>query len=268
MNDDAQTNGENMEPLTPQPEQEESRTSQEEKVQESEMESEAGTKPEKDVEPEIGTKPKVEPEAAPKPVKRAPSFWSRALRWTLGFLIVFGLGFIAAVFLFYIPTRQQSNTLQSNLQTANQQATQSAIDSLQQATQSANTNQQKISDLQNQVQQLSALESKNKELQTELDQAKLHIAILSARTDVATAQLALEKQDTSKAHVSISQTPDTLDSMSSMLASNQQNLVEDMKARLQLADSEIDNNAFAAQSDLTVLATSLLELENAIFTKP
>ncbi len=102
----------------------------------------------------------------------------------------------------------------------------------------------------------------------ELDQAKLHIAILSARTDVATAQLALEKQDTSKAHVSISQTPTTLDSISSMLESNQQKLVEDMKSRLQLADSEIDSNAFAAQSDLTVLATSLLELENALFTQP
>lgn len=172
-------------------------------------------------------------------------------------MIVFGIGFVAAIFLFYLPARQQTKSLQTDLQNASLQATQSA-----------NANQQKVSDLENQVQQLSTLDTKNKQLQNELDRAQLHVAILSARTDVASAQLALEKKDTSKAHTVLSQTPNTLDSLSSKLAPNQQKLVEDMKARLKLADGEIDSNAFAAQSDLTVLATSLLELENAMFTQP
>jgi len=254
MNDDAQTNDENLEPSTSQPENQGDRPLQEQKAPETGMGSEAGPKPKEEPEPETISKPKAESKATPKPVKRAPSFWTRALRWTLGFLILFGLGFIAAIFLFYIPARQQTNTLRADLQASQQQATQSV-----------NASQQKVSDLENQVQQLSTLDSKNKDLQTALEQAQLHIAILSARTDVATAQLALEKKDTSKAHVALSQTPKTLDSMSSMLASNQQKLIEDMKARLTLADGEIDSNAFAAQSDLTVLATSLLELENALF---
>jgi hypothetical protein len=37
---------------------------------------------------------------------------------------------------------------------------------------------------------------------------------------------------------------------------------------LTLALCELDNNKFAAQSDLNVLVTSLLQLENAFFTNP
>jgi hypothetical protein len=35
-----------------------------------------------------------------------------------------------------------------------------------------------------------------------------------------------------------------------------------------LAASEIGGNTFAAESDLTVLATGLVELENSYFTSP
>lgn len=257
MNDDAQTNGENEKSSVLQPESEGDRSPEEQSVQEAEKESQTSAKPEQETRLGNGKKPEESGKVVSKPVKRAPSFWNRALRWTLGFLIVFGLGFVAAIFLFYLPARQQTNSFQTELQNTRLQATQDA-----------NASQQKVSDLENQVQQLSSLDTKNKQLQNELNRAQLHIAILSARTDVASAQLALEKKDTSKAHAVLSQTPNTLDSMSSNLASNQQKLVEDMKARLKLADGEIDSNAFAAQSDLTVLATSLLELENAMFTQP
>jgi hypothetical protein len=96
----------------------------------------------------------------------------------------------------------------------------------------------------------------------------LHIAILSARADVVTAQLALAKKDPAKARVALNRTPKTLETMLSQLPADQKKVVTDMQARLKLAISEIENNQYAADSDLDVLGTSLLEMENAYFTKP
>jgi hypothetical protein len=49
---------------------------------------------------------------------------------------------------------------------------------------------------------------------------------------------------------------------------SQQKIVSDLESRLILATGEIDTNPYAAQSDLDVLATGLLELENAYFSTP
>ncbi len=198
--------------------------------------------------PEKGAAPPTKKEQKPK-----PGFWAQALRWTLGLLVVFGLGVIFSIFVFLFPARQRTGDIEANLQTAHQEATQAA---------------EQIQSLQGQVNQLSSQDTNTQDLQSQLESAQLHLAILRARSDVATAQLALEKQDTSKAHISLSQTPDTLDNVANMLPQNQQKIITDMQDRLKLADSEIDNNAYAAQSDLDVLATSLVELENTLFRGP
>jgi outer membrane biosynthesis protein TonB len=210
------------------------------------------TKSDQEKKPE--TKPEVKAGPPPKKTqKSAPSFWLRALRWTLGLLVVFGLGVLLSIFAFLLPARQRANEVAATLQSARQDATQSA---------------QQIQSLQNQIGQLSAQDTNTKDLQDQLESAQLHLAILRARTDVATAQLALEKQDTSKAHIALSQTPNSLANVAGMLPQNQQKIVTDMQDRLKLADSEIDSNAYAAQSDLDVLATSLVELENTLFGGP
>jgi hypothetical protein len=41
-----------------------------------------------------------------------------------------------------------------------------------------------------------------------------------------------------------------------------------MQNRLTLALGELDNNKFAAQSDLNVLLTSLVQMENSFFANP
>jgi polyhydroxyalkanoate synthesis regulator phasin len=177
---------------------------------------------------------------------RGPSLGIRLLRWFLFALILFGLGVAFALWILYSPQRQQLTASESQVQSL----------------------QQQVSDLQNQVKTLTPLDTANKNLQQQINQQNLHTYVLSARTDVALSQLALAKQDTAKASLALSKTDQTLTMMGNLLPANQQKLVQDMQSRLKLAKSEIESNAYAAQSDLDVLANSLVDLENSLFTTP
>ena len=183
-------------------------------------------------------------EQKPEPVKAGPGFWTLALRWTLGFLIVFGFGVLLVTFVFYIPLRQQTFEHSTELMSATKQ----------------------ISSLQDQINNLQSLDTKNKELQKELDQANLHIALLEARSDIATAQLAMANNDPASAQVTLTKTPQTLDRIANLLPPDQRDVIHSMQERLKLAMGELKENSYAAQSDLDVLSTGLVKLENSLFT--
>jgi hypothetical protein len=53
-----------------------------------------------------------------------------------------------------------------------------------------------------------------------------------------------------------------------MMEPDQRKIADDMQERLELALDEMEDNPYAAESDLDVLARGLLELENALFTEP
>jgi polyhydroxyalkanoate synthesis regulator phasin len=175
-----------------------------------------------------------------------PSLGIRLLRWFLFALILFGLGVAFTLWMIYTPQRRQLTASDSQVQSL----------------------QQQVSDLQNQVKTLTPLDTTNKSLQQQINQQNLHTYILSARTDVALSQLGLAKQDTAKASLALNKTDQTLTMLGNLLPANQQKLAQDMQSRLKLAKSEIDTNAYAAQSDLDVLANSLTDLENSLFATP
>lgn len=205
------------------------------------------------VEPEITKEPEKKPELESRPNQ----FLMRFLRWALGFLIVFGLGALLVIVTLYVPAQrkiQQANERYAQLEEKNKA-------DLDQAG-------QEIATLDRRIDSLSTFETKNQALQTDLDQTRLHVVILSARSDVAQARLALAKEDPTKAKIALSKTADTLQSLEEMLEPDQRKVVSDMQDRLTLILDEIDENAYAAESDLDVLATSLLELENAFFGAP
>jgi polyhydroxyalkanoate synthesis regulator phasin len=173
-----------------------------------------------------------------------PSLGIRLLRWFLIALVLFGLGAAVTLWALYSPQRSQLAAANSQIQSL----------------------QGQVGDLQNQVKTLTPLGTTNQNLQQQINQENLHTSILSARTDVALAQLALAKQDTAKANLALSKTDQTLSKIGNLLPANQQKLVQDMQSRLTLAKSEIESNSYAAQSDLDVLANSLVDLENSLFT--
>jgi len=202
--------------------------------------------------------PVVEAGMPAEPEKRAVNQpMLRFLRWALAFFIVFSLGALLVIVTVFVPSQRR---VQQSVERYEQLEGISAAD-LDQAN-------QRIAELERQVDSLSAFEARNQELQTELDQARLHVVILSARSDVAQARLALAKQDPTKARVVLSNTGDTLKSLETLLKPDQRKVVTDLQNRLGLILDEIEENAYAAESDLDVLATSLLELEDAYFGAP
>jgi hypothetical protein len=181
-----------------------------------------------------------------EPPSRIRLFFARLLRWTVGLLIIFCLGVLVTIFTLYLPGQQAMKGGETKLKEAGQ----------------------KIETLSTQVADLSSLDQKNQATTAELQKANLHLVISRARIDVANAQLAMVKNEPEKARLSLNGTPDTLKSLEKMVESGQVKIVTDMQARLTLTLSEIDTAPYAASSDLDVLATSLMELENAYFTSP
>jgi predicted RNA-binding protein Jag len=201
--------------------------------------------------PEIETikTPSEEPEETPQavtPPSRARRVFQQILRWTFGILIIFGLGFLLAVFTLYLPTRQALNNKEN---------------SLRQSSQAVQDIQAKLADAKDIANELQVT-------QNDLNNATLHNAILGARIDVTGAQLAMAEKQPEKAHLVLGKTGETLKSLEKLVDKSQQKIVSDLESRLILATGEIDTNPYAAQSDLDVLATGLLELENAYFSTP
>lgn len=208
--------------------------------------------------------PEVQKEEAPAPAEpaaqavqpekeiRAPGLLTKVFRWVLGLLVIFGLGAILAIYLLYIPERQKTDQAKQQI---------SVIEAQAKADQEMAS--QQIKELETRVDQLSALEPKNKELQDALSQADVRTALLTAQVDIANAQLALMQNDALAASSALEKTPELMEGLKGKLASDQQKVWEDLSARLNLAISEIGKDSYAAQSDLDVLMKGLQELESA-----
>jgi hypothetical protein len=187
------------------------------------------------------------PPALPKqPESKLRHFFRMALRWLIIFIIVFLLGVLAMEFVFYRPLTLQLD----QVKTERDQALQN------------------VKDLQSQVDGLKPLTATNKDLQDQLDKSQLHVYILSAESNVNAAQVALLNNKPADARLVLNKTTATLKTLQGMLPADQQKVVTDMQNRLVLATGELESNKFAAQSDLNVLATGLLQLENSYFTSP
>lgn len=212
-------------------------------------------KPGEPVPPERG-KPGEKPKTAVKePAKKTvekkqPSFGRRLLRWVIYALIFFGLGALTVYYFFLFPARETVSTARGEVQAAEQRNQEL---------------QQQINQLEQQNQELQALDEQNQTLQEEVNQAELHSALLSAQVDVLKARLALAQEQPAQADVALNNTIGELDRISSLLPENQSSVVEGLKERLQLARDEMNDNAFAAQSDLEVLFAGLVDLENNLF---
>lgn len=188
----------------------------------------------------------AQPPADKKKESKLGSFFRRALRWAIGLLIVFLLGGLAMGLVFYQPLNQNFNLVKSERDQA----------------------QQNIKNLQGQLDSLTPLSTQNKTLQEQLSKSELHVSILSAEANINAAQVALLNSKPADARLFLNKTVITLKTLLGMLPPDQQNVVTDMQNRLNLALGELDNNKFAAQSDLNVLVTSLLQMENTLFAKP
>ena len=90
---------------------------------------------------------------------------------------------------------------------------------------------------------------------------------MSALSDVNAARLDVANDDIPSAKVKLTNTPDTLKELESLVGASQKEAVVAMQNRLDLALGEMGRDSFAALSDLEVLATNLVQLENTFFAQ-
>jgi len=192
----------------------------------------------------------------PKAESKTRRFLRRLIRWTAGVLIVFGLGFLTSVFLLYRPATQEAKMNSETI----------AIERTDAEGRVAGLETQ-IVDLEAQKTSLQPYKDLNDELVAEQQGLNLHIGLLDARIDVANALLALSEGDPAQVRVILAKTTETLDTINSLLKPDQQEVTSAMKERLELVLAEVDDDPFAAQSDLDVLGTKLLQLQDSLFSE-
>ena len=180
---------------------------------------------------------------APRPESRARQLARVALRWFIILLIIFGAGAFVAYWFLYRPARAEISALNAQIGQANQQ----------------------ITDLQSEVDRLEPLGTENQRLQKELNEAQAHIQLLIALSEVNAARVSLAEENLPQAQTHLDNLSQNLETLMQTVPTAKQGEVIAMQNRLALVIDEMEQNAFAAQSDLEVLANSLNELESALF---
>ncbi len=179
----------------------------------------------------------------PKKKESAASrFFRRVLRWALGILILFGLGMITALYLWFIPIRQANAALNQELSAAKEQ----------------------IAQLQQQLTDQTVLQKKTQQEVELLKVADNQSQIKSAQFEVASARIALYQNDLPQALTALENVTSILTSLQAKIPQDQQARLADLQARLDLAKREVKDNAYAAQSDLDVLTQGLNQLSEML----
>jgi len=188
------------------------------------------------------------------PGSREPGRLNSFVRRTARSLLVAGLLIVTGLVVGYFAFQQpQASALNAQVE--------------QLATEKADLETQ-VAALQEDVDALEPFEGENRALRASLDEAELHVRLLSALTDVQAAQLNLALGEIDSARLSLSRTETKLEDLQELLPADQQGVVDGMIQRLNLVLDGMESDAFASQSDLEVLANSLLQLENTLFIAP
>ena len=200
-------------------------------------------------------------ESPPQEETRARRFFRKLIRWTAGLLVVFGLGFLTAIFTIYMPKVDELDQSQGDLNQAGSTIT--GLEDQIAALQDQNAELGGQIDTLNQ--KIADLETQNQALLTEQESFKLHIALLKTRAEVISAQVELYDQNPAQARILLANTDQNLATIQELLPNDLQDVVTPLQTRLELAIGEIDTDPETAIDDLGILAGDLLEIENALF---
>lgn len=179
-------------------------------------------------------------------LSRARKIWRRILIWLVVVAIAFAGGFFLDTMLRLEPEKDRVAALQEDIHEA----------------------QEEITSLQAEIKRLGEFEDENITLLEEIDQLDIHLVILSLRTGVAEASLALEQGRQADAKLALNKVGSSLDTLKEMLNEDQGEVVENMMQRYQLIMIELENDGATVMTDLELLSSKLLTLENTLFATP
>jgi len=172
--------------------------------------------------------------------------WRGILIWLVVIAIAFAGGFFLDTMLRYQPEQERVADLQADLNDA----------------------QMEITALEDEVDRLSSFEDINIALVEEINQLNLHLVLLSLRASIADAALAMEQGRQDDAKLALAKVGTTLAALKDSLTAEQGEVVESMMQRYELIMIEMENNGATVLTDLDLLRTKLITLENTLFSSP
>lgn len=178
-----------------------------------------------------------------KPGKQSISIWRRIFRFFLVMLIVFGLGAVTVIFTLYIPQRQRLQSAQSRIEDLSSQ------------------NQSDLQAANEEIDRLTSIENQFDASRSQLTEMELQNLVLKIKLDVITAKLALVSDDPVQAGAVLSETTSRISDLEDLLGSQETKNIDNLKARLELVLKEIEDDTFAAISDLEVMLDILENLD-------
>lgn len=184
------------------------------------------------------SEPSQSPTSAPtqhRPLSKTGHFLRRALRWTVGVVVLFALGVAVTWLLQVRPQAAEIGRLRSDLAAARAE-----------------------------LEALRPLPAQVESLQTQLTKVRTALTIQEILVDVTSARLALVLGDASGARSNLALTDARLTSLATMLQPPQLDQVQLLRERLALALREIESDRFAALSDLEVLTNQLITLHRSL----
>lgn len=181
-----------------------------------------------------------------KELSKARKIWRRILIWSVVIVIAFAGGFFLDTMLRYHPEQDRTASLRAELDDA----------------------WAEIDSLETEIERLGTFEDTNIALLAEIDQLNLHLVLLSARASVADASLALEQGRQADAKLALNKVGATLDTLKGLLSPDQAEVVDNMIQRYQLVMLELENDGATVLTDLELLSSKLLTLENTLFAVP
>lgn len=171
-----------------------------------------------------------------QPLSRARRFWRSSLIWLSIIAITFTAGVVTFNYLRYQP--QQKELAQAYETTT---------------------------DLQNQVNSLTAkLNTANDRLAV-LEDAQTHLELMQVLVDVNNARLALADKDIPAAKAALEKTSQHLEDLAPRLSAADASLVTSLPQRLTLILSGLDNDVETAKVDLELLAGNLMDIATSLF---
>jgi|GEM_PF-1009664 len=188
----------------------------------------------------------TKPEEEGRERSKAARFFRKVLIWLVIVAVAFGAGVGTTYYVLYQPAMKEAA----------------------QTTQALEDAEAEVANLEGEVERLSAFEERNQELEAEIKQTKVHITLLSARSSVSDALLALSEDNLAEAKLELDKVGKTLVTLESMLNEDQVEVVINMQQRHELIMEELEEDRFSARSDLEVLSSKLGSLENTLFASP
>ena len=193
-----------------------------------------------DSEPKIDNKPASAPSKS-----RFQRIVQRSLAGLIVLIVIFGAGALTIGLVYLQPANQE-------LVQTEQELTQAEA---------------RIKELEKLVTELDTLSAERQTLEEELVTSQTHIALLRILTDVNAARIALGSEDLASAKLYLSKTPQKIEQLGVYLGAERE-AVDSMLQRLKLVNDEISRNKNAALTDLALIASQLIQIENTFFAAP